>query len=147
MTDDLETEARSGDATVPVSQDDKSEQLDDDKLTGDFPPDAPLGSTQYGITAQEQRIDEPIAERVAREKPETATVGQPDEAGRLVAPDEGTGPDDEAAAVASAVEGIPPHDITSGDIGIGDSTTRDTATEMVRDLSAEESAVHVVEED
>lgn len=147
MTDDLETEARSGDATIPVSQDDKSEQLDGDKITGDFPPEEPVGVDEYGITEQEQRIDEPIQERVLREEPEVADVGRADEAGRLVAPDEGSLPDDESAAVASAVERLPESQLEPADSGAGDSTTRDTATEHVPDLTAEEAAVHVVEED
>jgi len=146
MSDDLEIEARSGDATIPVSQDDKSEQLDDDKLTGDFPPDEPVGVDEYGITPMEQRIDEPIEERVLREQPEVTDIGQAPEAGRLVAPDAGMGPDDEAAAVATAVGGVPGEQLTPDDIAIGDSTTRDTATERETDLSAEEAAVHVVDE-
>ena len=146
MTDDLETEARGGNASIPVSQDDQSEALDDDKLAGEFPPDEPVGVDEYGITPAEQRIDEPIDERVLREQPEATGTGQDDVAGRLVAPDEGNGPDDEAAAVASATGDGERGGLSVDDIGSGDSTTRDTATERATDLSAEESAVHVVDE-
>lgn len=133
--------------TDPVDQADKSEALDDDNLAGNYPPDEPVGVDEYGITEAEQRVDEPIAERVLREEPEVTELGQAQEVGRLVAPDEGIGPDDESAAVASAVERLPEDQIAEGDIGVGDSTTRDTATERVPDLSAEEAAMHLVDED
>ncbi|MBK5223644.1 MAG: hypothetical protein JJE52_12395 [Acidimicrobiia bacterium] len=103
---------------------DRSEQLDDEKLavTGSpfeelqYPPDRPVGVNQYGTTAAEERIDEPLAERVLREEPEEL----PDPDGiRLVAPDRGGAPDTEAAAVAT--------------------------TSPATNLSAEEDAVHPTE--
>lgn len=147
MSDDLETEARGGSASIPASQDDQSEALDDDKLGGTYPPDQPVGVDEYGITDQEQRIDEPIAERVLREEPELDGIPDAERAGRLVAPDEGIEADDEAAAVASSVDDLSRGDLSADDIASGDTTTRDTATELATDLSAEEAAVHVVAED
>lgn len=100
---------------------DRAEQLDDDKMAMtdtpvedlEYPPDEPMGVDAYGTTAAEERVDEPLDERVAREVPDEAT----EDAGmRLVDPDEGAGPDEEADSVAAA----------------------STAT----DLSAEEAAVH-----
>jgi hypothetical protein len=59
---------------------DIAEALDADKVDdadgysdlplGDFPPDAPLGSLDYGVTDREQAVDEPLADRVAREEPD-----------------------------------------------------------------------------
>lgn len=141
----LETEARGTDPDS-ADRDDLSETLDDDHLTGEYPPDAPMGAADYGTTPGEARVQEPIDERVRREKPETSTVGSPDRAGRLVEPDEGTHRDTEAEAVASDVENIAPHDLPDGDVGTGDVTVHETATELTQDLSAEEAAMHVEEE-
>lgn len=138
----LEAEARSG-SSGTTSQEDLSEVLDDDKLAGDFPPDEPVGSFDYGVTPQEQRVQEPIAERVTREKPETSFVGEEGRVGRLVSPDEGSGPDDEAQAVARDIDRVADHDLPVGDVGTGDTTTYDVATELTQDLSAEEAAMHV----
>lgn len=139
--DQLEAEVRGGESG-PTSEEDLSEALDDDKLPADFPPDEPVGSFDYGITAAEQRIDEPIAERVARERPEDARVGEADRVGRLVAPDEGVHADVEGAEIATEVDGVAAHDLPLGDTQTGDSTTYDVATELTQDLSAEEAAVH-----
>ncbi|HLU42474.1 MAG TPA: hypothetical protein VKZ55_08765 [Microthrixaceae bacterium] len=54
---------------------DRAEALDSDKLvTSDdpdaepeYPPDVLLGADDYGITAAEERVDEPLEERVDRE--------------------------------------------------------------------------------
>lgn len=126
--------------------DHRSEATDDDRLAGDHPPEEPLGVNQYGTTPAEQRIPEPIEERVRREKPESATVGDVDGAGRLVAPDEGVGPDDEATAVATEITDVAAHDRPARDVGTGDMTRQEGATELVRDLSAEEAAVRVHKE-
>lgn len=140
--DPLDTEARSGSAPREIDQDAVSEQVDDDKLPADFPPDEPAASNDYGLTRAEQRIPEPIDERVRREKPDTATVGRTDQVGRLVEPDEGAAPDREKDLIADDVEGVAPHDRPVGDVGTGDVTTSETATELARDVSAEEDAVH-----
>lgn len=145
--DQLEAQARGGSAG-PVSEDDLSEVIDQDKLAGDYPPDVPVGSLEYGITPQEQRIPEAIADRVQRERPdfhdlpEGTLGGEATQAGRLVAPDEGVGPDDESELVADDIDGPSPRDLPVGDVGTGDSTTYDVATELAPDLSAEEAAVH-----
>ncbi|MFF3908902.1 DUF5709 domain-containing protein [Streptomyces sp. NPDC001848] len=108
---------------------------------GYSPPEKPLAVNDVGTTAAEQRDGESLDERLAREVPEDTAVagdgigdlpggeGEPrdDEvggadAGRLVAPDEGTREDTDAEAVAN-------------DVGF-DSGAR----------TAEEAAVHVVPE-
>ena len=140
---DAEAEVRNG-ASGTTSEEDLSEVLDEDRLAGggSFPPDQPVGSFDYGVTPQEQRVPEPIAERVAREKPEQSFVGEEGRTGRLVAPDEGINPDDEATAVARDVDRVADHDRPAGDVGTGDTTTYDIATELGQDVSAEEAAVH-----
>ena len=55
-----------------ADEDEQSEILDDDRLGGDYPPDEPLGVDEYGLTAAEQQVDEPLDERVRREEPERA---------------------------------------------------------------------------
>jgi hypothetical protein len=69
----------------------ESKQLTGDPQEGLMPPgEAPQGALEYGVTAAEQEIDEPLAERVRREVPDVlppadaddTASGQP--AGRLV---------------------------------------------------------------
>jgi hypothetical protein len=102
---------------------DAAESLDEDEISDDvedpvgdlqYPPDHLAGVNQYGVTAGEERTDEPIDERISRETPESGSVEEADpEVGRLV--EDG---DDLDATVAPQ-----------------------------RDLSAEESAVHLVDPD
>src|SRR3954471_22808030 len=109
--DELESEG------VPALHD----AINDDE--GLLPPrDYPTAVEDYGITADEQRVPEPLADFVAREEPDIVPadgvmVGR-DTVGRLVAPDGGNGIDTEAAEVATESE---------DDAG----------------LSAEEAAMHV----
>ncbi|MFF1556096.1 DUF5709 domain-containing protein [Streptomyces sp. NPDC058279] len=115
----------------------------DDMLDeGYSPPEKPLGVTKYGTTAAEQHEGESLDDRLAQEVPEIGPeVGQdpgdpsgdraelPDpetgtaRAGRLTAPDEGAHPDTTKELIARD------HGIDSGA------------------ASAEEAAVHVVEDD
>jgi hypothetical protein len=137
----MEAEVRGG-SSGTTSEEDLSEVLDQDKLPGEFPPDQPMASFDYGVTPQEQRVQEPLSERVKRERPDDAFVGEEGRVGRLVAPDEGVHEDVEGAEIATAVDEVAPHDLPVGDVGTGDSTTYDVATELTQDLSAEEAAVH-----
>ena len=93
------------------------------------PRDYPQGVEEYGITAAEQRVDEPLADRVLREEPDfdESTVAQAaDEAigGRLLeaGSEDVDAIDDEKDSVATLV----------GDDG-------ESA------LSAEESAMHITD--
>ena len=52
----------------------RAEDLDEDKIGGDFPPEQPLGVEEYGTTAAEQEWDEPLEERIAREEPDVLPV-------------------------------------------------------------------------
>lgn len=81
---------------------------------------------RYGVTAEEQRHGEPLELRLSEEEPDVgpeAVAGEPDPpAGRIVEEDEGAHPDLERDAVAR-------------DVG------RDGG-----DYSAEEAAIHVIDE-
>jgi hypothetical protein len=130
-----------------MSDQNLSEQLDDDELSGDFPPEQPLGVDDYGTTAAEERWEEPLAERMAREEPDT--LAPPDESLELVQPDEGAHTDvepDEVAAVAHA-EPDERGALSEEDIASGDTTLRDVAQEREGAVPAEEAAVHVASED
>jgi hypothetical protein len=52
----------------------RAEGLDEDEIGGDFPPEEPLGVDEYGTTAGEERFDEPLDERIAREEPDVLPV-------------------------------------------------------------------------
>jgi hypothetical protein len=133
------------------------EDVDDVLDRGYSPAEHLVGSVAHGVTAEEQHRDETIDERIRQEVPEEGTAyGAPDNesgldddgllggddpdaisaeddwlgdgevgdlrAGRLVAPDEGTGYDEEK-------------DLVGEDVGIDGAAA-----------SAEEAAVHVIEE-
>ena len=127
---------------------DISEALDDDKLPADFPPEEPLGVDEYGVTAAEELVDEPLEERVKREIPDDVRAEDPVDRGigTLVEPDQGGTADLEPDAVATSVGGgertdqLDPDDLLSGD-----STLRDVATERVDDTPAEEAAMHLTD--
>ncbi|MFE7271674.1 DUF5709 domain-containing protein [Streptomyces sp. NPDC057623] len=124
-------------------QDAVDERTYDDTLDeGYSPPEKPLGVTRHGTTAAEQHAGETLEERLTQELPDVTGPdgddvgdlpggeGEPvdpeagtDRAGRLVAPDEGTGP-------ATTKEEI------AFDLGIDGGAA-----------GAEEAAMHVVEDD
>jgi hypothetical protein len=143
---------------MATSDDDVSELLDDDVLTSEYPPDRPLGVNQYGTTPQEERVDEPIAERVRREEPDFD-----EQAGTVRRDDDGVQLVDETEDVAGIAE---VSDIDAGETGdevlgeTGQSDDGDDAQtgpslgpppdELASDRvprSAEEAAVHVVDGD
>lgn len=121
-----------------MDSDQRAEDLDDDKLGGDYPPEQPLGVDEYGTTHAEEEVDEPLEERVAREEPDRPAGDDPEVV--LVAPDEGQGADDEPQAVGRAV----PH--PDGDDPGAPADTADTAAELGGEVSAEEAAVHLEDE-
>jgi hypothetical protein len=129
-----------------ISDDDRSEALDTDKLSDEYRPDVLLASDDYGVTGAEQRYDEPLDERVRREQPEAS---EPDAADgrseRVVQPVDQGGPDEEEDLVAVAVEDPDVRDRPPDDEVSGDETTRDVATERVPP-PAEEVALHVEDE-
>ncbi|MFI5688771.1 DUF5709 domain-containing protein [Streptomyces sp. NPDC051636] len=116
--------------------------VDDPLDRGWSPPERPWAVEHAGVTAAERRQGETLDERLAEELPDLVapdgdgigdsqdTDGEPLDkevgalrSGRLVAPDEGAHEDEEAALVAT-------------DVGIDGAAA-----------SAEEAAVHIVDED
>lgn len=88
-------------------------------MEGIIPPgDRPRGADEWGTTAREEQLDEPLADRVRREQPDIETGDSDVALGRLVEPDQGmVGVDDEEDALGF---------MTGDDAG----------------LSAEEAAMH-----
>lgn len=128
-----------------------AETLDADKLNEQFPPDHLMGVNQYGVTASEELVDEPLQERISREQPEpTVPAGDAEDltVGTLVDTDEGAGPDLEKDAVASERRTQPFRSgdhRDAGDIAIGDDDLRDVGTERVDDMTGEEAAMHLTD--
>jgi hypothetical protein len=115
-----------------MSDQNLSEELDDDKLGGEFPPEEPLAVDDYGTTPAEEAWDEPLEERIAREEPDV--LAPPDEGLELVQPDEGAHTDTEPDEVASLVD----HQ---------DDTLDDVAQEHEGAVPAEEAALHITEDE
>jgi hypothetical protein len=122
----------SGDAIEDAENLDPVENLtsdDPDELmqTGYNPPDREPHNLRHAPTPEEEREGESLDERLSEEEPDVSPddLDRADEeprAGRLVAPDEGAHPDDEADEIATDV----------GPAGYAS--------------SAEEAAVHIQEE-
>ncbi|MEU3146330.1 MULTISPECIES: DUF5709 domain-containing protein [unclassified Streptomyces] len=121
----------------------ENDGVDDPLDRGWSPPERPWAVEHRGVTASERRAGETLDQRLAEELPEPAAAFDGDglgdsgstdgelldnevgtaRSGRLVAPDEGAHEDEEAALVAT-------------DVGIDGAAA-----------SAEEAAMHVVDED
>ena len=115
-----------------MSDQNLSEELDDDKIEEEYPPERPLGVEDYGTTPAEEAWDEPLEERLAREEPDV--LAPEDESLELVQPDEGAHTDDEPDEVASLV-------------GSDDETLDDVAQEHEGAVPAEEAALHLTDDD
>jgi hypothetical protein len=129
MSDDFYAGGFAGPDQVDPAEALTGDNTQDPLDVGYSPPDREPKATRYGTTAEEQREGEPLELRLAEEEPD---VGASDEwaeddpdprTGRLLAPDEGVGPDQEADEVAYDV----------GPAGYAS--------------SAEEAAVHTRDED
>jgi hypothetical protein len=119
--DDLEEEGLPQLYDPPPGQD-----LDTDQTAVAVPRDRPTGATDWGTTAAEERVDEPLYRRVRREVPDVDEPGAaaPDAPSpRLLEPDS----DIEEVDETSELVGLVDEDDSAG-------------------LSAEESAVHIVDE-
>ena len=118
--DDLEEEGQPQLYDPPPGQD-----IETDQTAPSVPRDRPLGVNQWGTTEAEERVDEPLYRRVRREQPdvdERAYAGD-NPAPRLLQPD-------------SDIEEI---DETAEEVAF-------TAEDDSAGLSAEEAAVHIVDE-
>ncbi|MCU1499664.1 MAG: hypothetical protein JWM47_3617 [Acidimicrobiales bacterium] len=108
-----------------ADEQDRAEQLDDDELGGEYPPDKFMGAEAYGAAGTEGGAPESVVRRAAREEPDVVPTDPPPGA---------NDPD----AVLSGDE-----DFGDG----GDSTLRDVVQEREAPIPAEEAAMHVVDED
>lgn len=108
----------------------QSEAVDSDKIGDEYPPEKPLGVEEYGITAAEERVDESLEERAARDEPDIL-VPDPEDISLVAEPV----PDVESELIAS--EATP--DPRSVELDEGD------PSERFGDASvpAEESAIHL----
>ncbi len=129
-----------------MSDQNLSEELDDDKVGAEYPPEEPLGVDEYGTTPAEEAWDEPLEERIAREEPDVLVPE--DESLELVQPDEGAHTDVEADEVAAVAHAEPDRrgQLSEEDIASGDTTLRDMTQEREGTVPAEEAALHIVEE-
>jgi hypothetical protein len=126
-SDDMYDAAFQGNDQVDPSESLTGDNTDDPLDVGYSPPDREPKATRYGTTADEQRAGDSLDQRLAQEVSDVTEddLDQADadpRAGRLVAPDEGAHEDEEADEIAT-------------DVGRAGSAA-----------SAEEAAVHVVEE-
>lgn len=124
-------DAEDFDPIESLTGEDQEEPLD----TGYSPPEYRPSATRHGVTDLEQAEGESLDERLAEEEPEVDSAANPDgdydaeyteqdaRSGRLVAPDEGAHADTEKDEVA----------FDAGTAGYA--------------ASAEEAAVHVIDED
>jgi hypothetical protein len=129
MSDNSNDQYEAEQTDLDVLSDDGEGPEDSDDPTGTlaYPPERPLGVDQYGTTWAEERVDEPIEERAAREE---AEVGSSDPfrdnrefiVGRLVGP----GAEDDAVALEDTE----------------DEALALLANDGLDDLSAEEAAMH-----
>lgn len=116
----------------------QSQVLDDDVVPEEFPPEQPYGVSER-LTAAEEQLDEPLAERVKRERPDTLGA-DPGRVGTLV--DEG-GTDTEPDLVAEEVEPrIRRDQLDPGSPTAAGYTTQDKEEVM----PAEEVAMHLTDD-
>lgn len=129
-----------------TDRDQPGEDVDEELLDGEYPPEEPLAAEDRGVTAVEELGGESVEEREERREPEPrerAVAGEPPRSRTF---EEGT-PGEEVA------EGLVPVDEMVGtgwyapdDELTGDETTRDIAPE--RDPEpAEEAAMHTEPEE
>ncbi|HET9610105.1 MAG TPA: hypothetical protein VFP06_10890 [Acidimicrobiales bacterium] len=130
--------------------DQPGEDLDDAKLSGEYPPDRPLAVDDQGVTGVEQLGGESFADRDGRTEPEVweRPAGAAGDQGgvELVGEHDVGEPDDEKDLVGELAD---PADRALGPLAeddevSGDETTRDVATERVTP-PAEDEAVHIDE--
>ncbi len=128
MSDNIYNDSFEGNDQLDPSETLTGDNTEDPLDAGYSPPDYEPKATRFGTTAEEERSGESLDQLLAEEEPditvEDVTFSAAEErAGRLVAPDEGAHEDEEKDEVAY-------------DVGrAGDAA------------SAEEAAVHVIEEE
>jgi hypothetical protein len=107
-SDDLYVGGIGGNSQVDPSESLTGDNTQDPLDAGYSPPERASHSWR-GDTADEARAGESLEQRLAEEEPDVGAADAPDDvevderAGRLVAPDEGAHPDEEADAIATDV--------------------------------------------
>lgn len=105
-----------------ADEQDRAEALDEDNI-GEFPPEKLLGAEAYGAAGADPGAPEGVIARAARENPEE------------VPSEDGSGADLDLLV------------LSEDDPVAGDPSTRDVATEKGDTRTAEESAMHVVDQE
>lgn len=124
---------------MATDDDDLSEVLDEDVLTSEYPPERPLGATDYGTTAQEERIDEPDVLEATRHDRPVLLLDETEDAF-------GAGGDIDAGETGDELLGEVGEATWAGDDdgpGLGPPPSHTVADRVP--LSAEEAAVHIVD--
>lgn len=147
-------------ADDPTDDQDRAENVDSETLSDvdddpegslAFPPDQPLGVEEYGTRASEERVDEPLDERLRRELPDPyPSAGDRDdpelirlELGDDDGDDEGDEGDDDLDRRAPIGRLVDPGAVDDAyDL---DDQESDAVADLSEegDLSAEEAAVHL----
>jgi len=133
---------------MPDDEQETAEELDDEELSGEYPPDEPLVVDDQGVTGFEQLGGESVADRDDRTEPEVweRTSPSPAETGPVLEgePEPGT-VDDEKDLVAPPLPEEDPGALGPDDEFTGDETTRDVANE--RSPAAAEDAAMRLDDD
>jgi hypothetical protein len=127
---------------------DVAEALDDEELSGEYPPEEPLAVDDQGVTGLEQLGGESVADRDDRGEPEVweRETAPASEAGPEIEGEPEPGTDDEEKdLVAPPLPGEDPGPLEPDDEFTGDESTRDVATERSPG-AAEDSAVRLDDE-
>jgi hypothetical protein len=158
MTADGDLEAQTGPTLDDEGVPDLEGPLPEKEATGDpqeglMPPhDRPVAATDWGVTGEEQRAGEPLDRRVAHERPD---VGETDPLDDIVRdevaeeraredrdPGDFVAPDEERAVVAGELVG---DDLLADDES--EEVASVAAADPLEGHSAEEDAIHVVDDD
>jgi hypothetical protein len=149
---------------------DEAEAFDPDLLASDaesyddperlYPPDRPLGATSYGTTPAEERVPEPLEERIRREVPDPLDeIDEPDpeeliaiEAEELLGDDgfddssDAIDVDEEIAREVAVGRLVGPHADDDAEDVEDDEADAVALRVFEDDLSAEEEAVHLTDD-
>ena len=124
------------DVAEALDSDKVVDDLVDGELEPDYPPEELQGADEYGVTPAEEEIEEPIAERAAREEPDPL---REEPQGRRAPGGERVGREPAGGVGGRLV------DVAGGDSSVLDAEDRavaDVETADDRDLTAEEAAMH-----
>lgn len=128
---------------MPDERNEQSQELDEDVLPEEYPPEQPYGVNER-LTAHEEQVGESFEERTWRERPDHLGSDE-GRVGTLVAPGGEGSADDVAEEVAEEIAARARHDqLDAGDPGLG-GELRDFAAEREEVIPAEEAAMHLTD--